>query len=59
MPFALTDVSTVTQESAHHVDPATAFSEIDATQGVLGRFPGGEVMSVIKHFLEIKSAAPQ
>eukprot|EP00002_Diphylleia_rotans_P033821 TRINITY_DN7228_c0_g1_i1.p1 TRINITY_DN7228_c0_g1~~TRINITY_DN7228_c0_g1_i1.p1 ORF type:complete len:443 (-),score=62.61 TRINITY_DN7228_c0_g1_i1:1490-2818(-) len=34
----------------HPSDDVTAFSEVDAHAGFLGRFPGSEVMNIIKHF---------
>lgn len=59
VPFALTEVTAAQNVATHPSDVVSAFSEIDAAQGILGRFPGGEVMALIKRFLEHLRAAPQ
>jgi len=56
VPFVITKVHNaklVMQHGANSVtalDPVQQFSEIDAASGILGRFPGMEVMKVIKSF---------
>ncbi|KAK9116258.1 hypothetical protein Sjap_015205 [Stephania japonica] len=39
---------------ASHGDSVCEFSEIAAAKGCLGRFPGGEMMGVIKKFLQVE-----
>jgi len=39
-------------EKGYFVDSVTKFSEIDAKDGILGRFPGGELMGTLKQLLK-------
>ncbi|KAF7811223.1 2,3-bisphosphoglycerate-independent phosphoglycerate mutase 1 [Senna tora] len=41
---------------AHSGDSVYEFNEIAAARGCLGRFPGGEMMGVIKKFLELDAS---
>jgi len=42
--------SNVEWEKLHELDHVKEFSEIACVQGVLGRFPGDEVLPLIKRF---------
>lgn len=43
------------QPRAFNGDSVCEFNEIAAARGCLGRFPGGEMMGVIKNFLELEA----
>jgi len=52
VPFLMCKIDNITNNvtSGEQVDQVQAFSEIDAAQGVLGRFPGGQVFNIIKSY---------
>lgn len=42
------------QHQAFFGDSVCEFNEIAAARGCLGRFPGGEMMGIIKRFLQLR-----
>lgn len=42
-----------TSRQAYHGDSVREFNETAAARGLLGRFPGGEMMGIIKKFLTV------
>jgi len=47
---SISDSMTTTTDSFSYGDSVLRFTEFDAVQGALGRFPGSQVMSVVKEY---------